>query len=113
MNTPAEVIAKHKREAAIDAAVRRAWDSRQKGLIPSCGSRLHRLVLPESRLAFNNTVLSRCRINLDEALHSIDHQPSARGWETGVWSADSELLSPDLAAGIRRRKDAENAWRAS
>ncbi len=65
----------------------------------------------EPRIAFNkDLVVTRYRINLEqeEPLRCIDHQPSGSR-RFGDWRTKRQmpgLLSPDLAAGIRRVKGA-------
>jgi hypothetical protein len=60
----------------------------------------------EPRLAFNRTVVSRYRINLEQAHYasSTINLRLAAVRRLAYEAADCELLSPDLAAGIRRVK---------
>ena len=63
----------------------------------------------EPRLSFNKTVVTRCRIHLESRLlaaGTINGRLAAvrrLGYET----ADAGMLSPELAAGIRRVKGAK------
>jgi site-specific recombinase XerD len=60
----------------------------------------------EPRLAFNKTVVTRYRINLEQAQHasSTINLRLAAIRRLAYEAADCGLLSPDLAAGIRRVK---------
>src|SRR5204863_7427278 len=60
----------------------------------------------EPRLAFNKTVVSRYRINLEQAKYasSTINLRLAAIRRLAYEAADCGLLSPDLAAGIRRVK---------
>lgn len=63
----------------------------------------------EPRLSFNKTVVTRCRIHLEEKLlasASINVRLAAVR-RLAYEAADTGLLSPDLAAGIRRVKGAK------
>ena len=69
-------------------------------------SRVRRLVLLEPRLAFNRTVVLRYRIHLEHrhyAPATINLRLAAVR-RIAYEAADSGLLSPELAAGIRRVK---------
>jgi hypothetical protein len=61
---------------------------------------------PEPRLAFNKTVVTRYRINLEQAQYasSTINLRLAAIRRLAYEAADCGLLSPDLAAGIRRVK---------
>ena len=60
----------------------------------------------EPRLAFNKTVVTRYRINLEQAKYasSTINLRLAAVRRIAYEAADSGLLSPELAAGIRRVK---------
>src|SRR5271165_3986440 len=60
----------------------------------------------EPRLAFNKTVVTRYRINLEQAKYasSTINLRLAAVRRLAYEAADCGLLSPDLAAGIRRVK---------
>ena len=62
----------------------------------------------EPRLAFNKTVVTRYRINLEQAKYasSTINLRLAAVRRLAYEAADCGLLSPDLAAGIRRVKGA-------
>src|SRR5579862_879873 len=63
----------------------------------------------ERRLAFNKTVVTRYRISLEQAHYasSTINLRLAAVRRLDYEAADSGLLSPDLAAGIRRVKGAK------
>ena len=63
----------------------------------------------EPRLAFNKTVVTRYRISLEQARYasSTVNLRLAAVRRLAYEAADSGLLSPDLAAGIRRVKGAK------
>src|SRR5437868_11236361 len=63
----------------------------------------------EPRLAFNKTVVTRYRISLEQAHYasSTINLRLAAIRRLAYEAADSGLLSPDLAAGIRRVKGAK------
>src|SRR3982751_5989232 len=63
----------------------------------------------EPRLAFNKTVVTRYRINLEQAHYATStiNLRLAAVRRLAYEAADSGLLSPDLAAGIRRVKGAK------
>src|SRR5881275_2951058 len=63
----------------------------------------------EPRLAFNKTVVTRYRISLEQARYasSTINLRLAAVRRLAYEAADSGLLSPDLAAGIRRVKGAK------
>src|SRR5215207_9991301 len=59
----------------------------------------------EPRLAFNHTVVLRYRIHLETRIRTSDRQSSVgRCRRIAYEAADAGLLSPELAAGIRRVK---------
>jgi hypothetical protein len=66
----------------------------------------------EPRLAFNKTVVTRYRISLEQAHYapSTINLRLAAVRRLAYEAADSGLLSPDLAAGIRRVKGAWKWW---
>jgi hypothetical protein len=68
----------------------------------------------EPRLAFNKTVVTRSRINLEQAQYasSTINLRLAAIRRLADEPADCGLLSPDLAAGIRRIKGVNEAWHA-
>ncbi len=68
----------------------------------------------EPRLAFNKTVVTRYRINLDQAHYAAStiNLRLAAVRRLAYEAADSGLLSPDLAAGIRRVKGTKKHLRA-
>src|SRR6202451_1685622 len=61
------------------------------------------------RLAFNKTVVTRCRISLEQAQYasSTINLRLAAVRRLAYEASDSGLLSPDLAAGVRRVKGAK------
>src|SRR5580698_1514889 len=63
----------------------------------------------EPRLAFNRTVVTRYRINLEQERYAAStiNLRLAAVRRLAYEAADSGLLSPDLAAGIRRVKGAK------
>ena len=67
----------------------------------------------EPRLAFNKTVVTRYRINLEQARYasSTINLRLAAVRRLAYEAADCGLLSPDLAAGIRRVKGVKNGMR--
>ncbi len=63
----------------------------------------------EPRLSFNKTVVTRCRIHLEDrqlAPGTINVRLAAVR-RLAYEAADTRLLSPELAAGIRRIKDSK------
>ena len=64
----------------------------------------------EPRLAFNKTVVTRYRIYLEQAHYAAStiNLRLAAVRRLAYEAADAGLLSPDLAAGIRRVKGAKN-----
>ena len=66
----------------------------------------------EPRLAFNKTVVIRYRIFLEQAHYasSTINLRLAAVRRLAYEASDAGLLSPDLAAGIRRVKGAMEAW---
>jgi hypothetical protein len=69
----------------------------------------------EPRIAFNRTVVTRYRINLEQARYAAStiNLRLAAVRKLAYEAADSGLLSPDLAAGIRRVKGAKSMACAS
>lgn len=69
----------------------------------------------EPRLAFNRTVVTRYRINPEQARYAAStiNLRLAAVRRLAYEAADSGLLSPDLAAGIRRVKGAKKHGCAS
>src|ERR1700688_912909 len=63
----------------------------------------------EPRLAFNKTVVTRYRINLEQARYAAStvNLRLAAVRRLAYEAADAGLLSPDLPAGIRRVKGAK------
>src|SRR5580698_7739797 len=63
----------------------------------------------EPRLAFNRTVVTRYRINLEQERYAAStiNLPLAAVRRLAYEAADAGLLSPDLAAGIRQVKGAK------
>jgi hypothetical protein len=65
----------------------------------------------EPRLAFNKTVVTRYRIKLEQARYASSTINLALAAVRRYEAADCGLLSPDLAAGIRRVKGVKNGMR--
>lgn len=98
----------------LDQAKSAVLNSRQsKGIparLPALDRRIHCLYCSDPRLSFNKAVVTRYRIHLESrqlAPGTINGRLAAVR-RLAYESADSGLLSPDLAAGIRRVEGPKN-----